>query len=147
MTFEPGNRFWEARSSHGRTPVFKCPRDLWKGALEYFEWVHDNPLMEARPMGSKDGPVIVNVPKMRAMTIDGLCNFLDIGVSTWHDYRKKTDFSEVCTRIDGIIRQQKFEGASAELLNPAIIARDLGLADKQQHELIEVKLESDAKDL
>lgn len=35
------------------------------------------------------------------------------------------------TRVEQIIRQQKFEGAAAELLNPNIIARDLGLADKK----------------
>ncbi|MDC9826565.1 terminase small subunit, partial [Devosia sp. ZB163] len=35
-------------------------------------------------------------------------------------------------RVDEIIRAQKFEGAAAGLLNPNIIARDLGLADKQE---------------
>ena len=34
--------------------------------------------------------------------------------------------------MDEIIRTQKFEGASADLLNPNIIARDLGLADKSE---------------
>lgn len=131
MTFQPGNRFWEARSSHGRNPVFPNPDALWDAAVQYFEWVADNPLIEAKPMGSKMGPEILPVPKMRAMTIDGLCNFLDIHHSTWHDYRKKDEFSAICARVESIIRQQKFEGAAAELLNHAIIARDLGLADKQ----------------
>lgn len=31
-----------------------------------------------------------------------------------------------------IIRRQKFEGAAADLFNPNIIARDLGLADKSE---------------
>lgn len=35
--------------------------------------------------------------------------------------------------MEEIIRTQKFEGASADLLNPNIIARDLGLAEKQEH--------------
>jgi hypothetical protein len=35
--------------------------------------------------------------------------------------------------VEEIIRTQKFEGASADLLNPNIIARDLGLADKQDN--------------
>jgi len=30
-----------------------------------------------------------------------------------------------------VIYRQKFEGASADMLNPNIIARDLGLADKK----------------
>jgi hypothetical protein len=37
---------------------------------------------------------------------------------------------EVITRIDKYIYNQKFEGAAAGFLNPNIIARDLGLADK-----------------
>ena len=34
--------------------------------------------------------------------------------------------------MEEIIRQQKFEGAAANLLNANIIARDLGLADKAE---------------
>ena len=34
--------------------------------------------------------------------------------------------------IDSVIREQKFSGAAAELLNSALIARDLGLADRQE---------------
>jgi hypothetical protein len=33
-----------------------------------------------------------------------------------------------------VIYEQKFTGAAADLLNPNIIARDLGLADKQDHQ-------------
>jgi hypothetical protein len=65
---------------------------------------------------------------MRAMTISGLCIFLDISRPTWVEYRAKEGFSSIVSRVDEIIRTQKFEGASADLLNPSIIARDLGLA-------------------
>ena len=41
---------------------------------------------------------------------------------------------EICTSIAKVIRQQKFEGAAAGLLNHAIIARDLGMADKHDHD-------------
>jgi hypothetical protein len=34
-------------------------------------------------------------------------------------------------RVEDAIFRQKFEGASADLLNANIIARDLGLADKK----------------
>lgn len=74
-----------------------------------------------------------DMPKMRAMTVVGLCNFLDIGTSTWFDYAKREGFSDIVSRAEQVMRQQKFEGASADLLNPNIIARDLGLADKQEH--------------
>lgn len=133
MAAPKGNRFWEARSSHGRNPIFPEPEALTEACLEYFEWVDENPLQEAELVKFQGDAKSVSVSKMRAMTIDGLCNFLDIGTSTWDDYRKRDDFSEVCARVEQTIRQQKFEGASAELLNPAIIARDLGLSDKQDH--------------
>lgn len=134
-TFAQGNRFWEARSSHGRNPKFKSADILWDSCLEYFEWVEANPLWEAKPFAYQGKVTIENVAKMRAMTINGLCNFLDISEQAWSDYRKRdADYLEVTTRAENVIRQQKFEGASADLLNANIIARDLGLRDKQEHE-------------
>jgi hypothetical protein len=132
MSAPAGNKFWEARSSHGRNPVFEVPNELWIACCEYFAWVEANPLMETKAFGSKDGPQTIELPKMRAMTISGLCIFLDISPSTWAEYRKKEDFSAICSRTDEVIRTQKFEGASADLLNPSIIARELGLADKSE---------------
>ena len=71
------------------------------------------------------------VPKMRAMTITGMCIHLRSDHSTWRDYAKQEDFSKVATRVEDIIFSQKFEGASADLLNANIIARDLSLVDKK----------------
>lgn len=70
---------------------------------------------------------------MRAMTLEGLCIFLDIARQTWDNYCQRDDFLEVTTRVAEIIRTQKFTGAAADLLNPNIIARDLGLAEKREH--------------
>lgn len=49
MAAPKGNRFWEARSSHGRNPKFESPEALWAACCEYFEWVEANPLPEAAP--------------------------------------------------------------------------------------------------
>lgn len=70
---------------------------------------------------------------MRAMTLSGLCLFLDIADNTFRLYRARDDFKEVTEKIDQVIRWQKFTGAAAELLNPVIIARDLGLKDSHEH--------------
>lgn len=133
MAAPKGNRFWEARSSHGRKPKFASPEILQKACLEYFEWVEENPLWETKVFHAQGEITKTEVPKMRAMTIIGLCNFLDMTVEAWANYRKKKGFLVVITRIESAIRQQKFEGASAEFLNPNIIARDLGLRDKQDY--------------
>lgn len=132
MPAPKGNKFWEARASHGRDKIFATPEVMWESCLEYFQWVEANPLYESKPFAFQGVVTQEPVPKMRAMTIMGLCNFLDIGEQTWADYRVREDFSGVVTRVEQIIRQQKFEGASADLLNANIIARDLGLSDKQE---------------
>lgn len=127
-----GNQFWKARSSHGRNPIFKAPDDLWQAASEYFDWVEANPLYEDKLTSFQGVNTHEPVAKMRAMTISGLCIFLDISVQGWAEYRAKKDFSEIVARVEQVIRTQKFEGASADLLNANIIARDLGLADKSE---------------
>jgi hypothetical protein len=126
-----GNEFWKARSSHGRAPIFASPELLWEAASEYFAWVEANPLWEDKIVSYQGVTTHEPVCKMRAMTISGLCIFLDIARRTWDEYRDRDDFLPVVGRVEEIIRTQKFEGASADLLNANIIARDLGLADKQ----------------
>lgn len=128
-----GNQFWKMRSSHGRRPIFADPDALWAACTEYFEWVDAHPLKEAKAFSYEGKVTIASLPKMRAMTLVGLCLFLDISEDAWELYRKRDDFVGVVTRVEKIIRTQKFEGAAAELLSPNIIARDLGLADKQEH--------------
>lgn len=84
---------------------------------------------------SYQGEIIkANVPKMRAMTISGLCTFLDITRQTWGTFRSMEGFSDVTSRAEDIIYDQKFSGAAADLLNANIIARDLGLKEQSQVE-------------
>ncbi|RVO67078.1 DNA-packaging protein [Sinorhizobium meliloti] len=132
MPAPQGNQFWKARSTHGRNPIFASPDDLWTAACEYFEWVENNPLWEDRIVSYQGETKHEPVAKMRAMTIGGLCIFLDVSRQAFDEYRKREDFVAVTRAIEEIIRVQKFEGASADLLNANIIARDLGLADKSE---------------
>ena len=134
MSAPKGNRFWEARSTHGRNPLFKSPEDLWDACLQYFTWVEEHPLWEDKPVHYQGAMIQNTVAKMRAMTIGGLCIFLDICEDTWTNYRERKDFFGVTKKVEQIIRSQKFSGAAADLLNANIIARDLGLADKKEHE-------------
>lgn len=131
MTFEVGNALWKTRSSHGRSPKFDSPDALYEAALEYFDWVVDNPLWENKATQYQGTAIDVPVQKMRAMTISGLCIFLDISRQNWSEYRQKDDFSDICEKIEEIIYDYKLTGAAADLLNPSIIAREIGLADKK----------------
>jgi hypothetical protein len=128
-----GNEFWKQRSTHGRAPIFPTPDALWDAASQYFSWVEANPLYEAQAFAYQGVVTIEPIAKMRAMTVAGLCIFLDISQQAWGEYRQRNGYGDVTTRVDDIIRTQKFEGASAGLLNANIIARDLGLADRSEH--------------
>ncbi len=127
--YQPGNRFWEMRSSHGRKPIFASPEQMWNAATEYFHWVEENPLFEMRPFAYQGQVVQEPVAKMRIMTIQGLCLFLDISDDTWALYKKRPDFIGICEEIEKVIRLQGITGASADLLNPMIVARVHGLKE------------------
>lgn len=134
-----GNRFWELRSKHGRDKIFDTPSIMWEAACEYFEWCEANPLIEQDFRG-KDATK-VELPKMRAFTLQGLCIYLHCNTKYFNDFKdglkgKDDDlskgFSEIVTRIIETVYNQKFTGAAAGFLNANIIARDLGLSDKNE---------------
>ena len=177
MAAPKGNNFWELRSKHGRDKLFATPDLMWDAACDYFIWCRANPLMEAQVVKGKTieedevhGEVVktvknyelVEVPRLRAFTIQGLCHYLDCNVGYFNDFetglktqienikskvtggiisvkdkenlKQLKDFSVIVTRIRETIYRQKFEGASAGFLKENIIARDLGLTDKKQHD-------------
>lgn len=123
-----GNKFWLNRLTHGRKPIFDTPDDLWEKACCYFEWCHENPLHEMKAFNCGEmGIVQEPIAKMRAMTIVGLCFFIGLSRQGWSEYKAKEDFSDIVEEIESVIYSQKFEGASAGLLNASIIAREIGL--------------------
>lgn len=136
-----GNQFWKLRSKHGRDKLFESPKLLLEAAEEYFEWCEANPLIEVDFKGKDANEV--EIPKMRAFTLHGLCIYLDCNTAYFRIFKsqeraQKEDFSTVITRIEEIIYNQKFTGAAAGFLNPVIIARDLGLRDKIEQEVINI---------
>lgn len=127
-------RLWEV-ARLGCPPAFETPEDMWSKALEYFEWCDSNPIDETKLFSFQGEVTSGKAPHIRAMTQAGLCAFLNIGVSTWHDYKKKDEFSEVTSLIESVMYEQKFSGAAAGMLNANIIARDLGLVDKSSSDI------------
>ena len=130
-TTKPKVNLWD-NVRVGAPSTFKSPEHMWEKALGYFQWCEDNKLDETKLFSSQGRVLDGKVPHMRAMTQAGLCTFLNIGVSTWHDYKNKEQFSEVTKTIESIIYEQKFSGAAAGMLNANIIARDLGLTEKTE---------------
>lgn len=129
-----GSQFWKLRTSHNCRPLkLKTPEIMWELCCEYFEAVEANPLIEVKPYVVNGEVEMVEIPKLRPMTIGGLLNFLGICHQTWRTYRERDGYEETAEKVDRVIREQKFAGAAAGFFNPMIICRDLGLRDGVDH--------------
>lgn len=128
-----GNNYWEFRNKHGRNHKYK-PEGLWEEAIKYFKWCVKRPWHknEAIKTGKKPGKII-EIPTAKPFTLSGFCIYADIVEDTFNNYEKNTDFIGVTKVIRNIIETQQFEGATVGAFNANIIARKLGLADKQEH--------------
>lgn len=124
----------EQKASAGRPTIFKDGDELRHACLEYFQWVDTNPLLEQQVQFSAKQAAWAKTDKTkkRPYTQGGLCYYLAIPQKTWIDWRRSEKFARVVKEIDDAIYRQKFEGASSGFFNVNIIARDLGLADKQE---------------
>lgn len=120
------------QAAGGRPRVFNSPEEFWNAAVEYFDWAEANKLQEAKLVSFQGSSTIEKLPKVRAFTLTGLCNFLGISGRCWRDYRDRPETAHVAALIEQVIYQQKFEAAAADMLNVNIIARDLGLAERSE---------------
>lgn len=137
MAFEDGNQFWRKRAKHGRDLIFSSPEKMWEAAKEYFEYIDANPWLthEQKVVGKE--VIEVEIKHPIPYTMQGLLLFMGVARSYLRvfklDKEKCTpDFLAVIEKIEDIIYNQKFTGASVDLFNANIIARDLGLADKKE---------------
>ena len=129
--FQPQNQFWKHRSKHGRDKLFATPKLLWDAACEYFEATDQRKWVKKDWVG-KDAFEVERETET-PYTLTGLYLFLDVNHAYFSDFKKtcSLDFSDIITRIEQIIYTQKFEGAAVGAFNANIIARDLGLANKE----------------
>jgi len=140
MAAPKGNTFWKlVGKSWDSEKVFKSPDELWGKSIEYFQWVDDHPWnkVDAAKGGDRFGEH-VTVPVSRPYTLSGLCLYLGISQQTLTNYEKAEGYEAyfvVTHAIKQICYTQKFEGAAVGAFNANIIARDLGLSDKQEHKI------------
>jgi len=123
------------RAKRGWQRKFPTPHDLWKAAVEYFEWIEDNPLVEIRPIVENGKIKMVEVPKLRAPSIKGMLLHIKAGAQTYMDYKKLPEFEETINAIEATIKLIKFEGSAAGLMNSTIISRDLELVERVSSEI------------
>lgn len=131
MAATTGNQFWKLRGKHGRERIVKDPVKLAENADEYFQWCVDHPIYITDFVG-KDA-IEVKRPNPYVFQKDEFARFC--GCADWRPIEAlkevSEDFLQVVTRIEGIIRDQKYRYAVIGVFSSNIIARDLGLADKR----------------
>ncbi|MEE9223051.1 MAG: terminase small subunit [Nitrosomonadaceae bacterium] len=133
MPAPKGNKLWELRKISGRPLIYKKPINLWNACVAYFEWCDNNKIPEQKVFSNNGKCHVKTVKHIRAMTYQGLCVHLGISKKTWDLYRERDDFIPIVQQVENIMFEQKFSGAAAGMLNANIIARELGLADKQDN--------------
>lgn len=118
--------------------------EAWKN---YFAYCDDNPWFKNEVI--KGGPIagtIVKVPTQRPYTEIGFCVHNNLGekylIELGHTLEDKEDeesikLSNILTRMKAKCKAQKFEGAVVGVFNANIIARDLGLTDKSETNVIQ----------
>lgn len=115
-----------------REKVYHDGDELWSACKEYFAWVRDNPIVEEKISWDKGRVCRANVTHPRAMTLEGLAFHLGIRSRQWRHWRDhRPELEYIIDRVEQVIYTQKFELAAVNLMNPVIIARELGLAEKQ----------------
>ena len=132
-----GNQYWKLRSKHGRDRIITSPEILADSADEYFQWCIDNPIFEVDYKSAGRELQRVELPHPRAFKKNELARFCHL--AQWRSIEELMeveglgkDFSQVITRIEGIIADQKYDYAVVGMFNSNIVARDLGLSDKKE---------------
>jgi hypothetical protein len=136
--FQPGNQWWAKRATHGRKAIFQTPEKMMESAIEYFK-ITDERKWKRQDFRGKDAKK-VEIETDTPYTMAGLCIFLGVNTHYFNDFetnlnlktKKGRDFSDVIRTIKDIMFSQKFEGAAVGAFQQNIIARDLGLANRNE---------------
>lgn len=119
-------------AEHGRPKAIESPEQFEQLALDYIEWVRNNPVEKTITASFQGNISYRKIPHSRPMTQYGLAAHMGIGLSTLKDYGVKDDFSAIFKKICAIMTAHNVDGASSGDMNGNIIARIEGLAEKQE---------------
>lgn len=136
MAAPKGNQFWNLRCKHGRDKLFAAPELLWEAACDYFQWCDDNPWKAVKTKKKGKSSEKEESVTQRPYTLSGFLSYCGVNAGYWSDFKQSKgfeDFSEIVSRIENVIETQQLEGAIVGAFNPNIIARKLGLAEKQDN--------------
>lgn len=135
--FAEGNTLWQLSAKKildGRRS-FQWPHELLTELVNFFNWIHDNPLQEAKLTSFQGSSAIENIPRMRAVTQQSMWLYCGISRAKWGKYRLGNDlegFQEVVEWAEDMMHTINFEGGASGLLNAMLVARQLGLAERTE---------------
>lgn len=116
----------------GRPPAFESVEDFESRAIDYINWVKNNPIEKTITASFQGEITHKKVPHMRGMTQFGLASHMGVGVTTLKDYGYKPEFSAIYAKIDAIMKSWNLDGALSGDLNHALVARIDGHSDTQK---------------
>lgn len=134
-TLDTQDRAW-MRAAPLKVKKFQKPQDLLTAAVEYFNWAEDNPMVETVALKAKEPgdalePVSVR-RRTRIKTLKGFCIFTGMGTGTFDRYlggEHGPEFQAAAEWIDNVVQQDVLEHGAADMLNPAIVQKVLGLRE------------------
>lgn len=123
-----------AKPSVGRPAFYQNSEELGHACEEYFAWVDANPWRAEKKQfaAKREMWATTDEKKKVPYTQIGLCCYLGISQDTWKIYEKQDHLKQTVAWAEKQIARNKFDGAASGFYNHSIIARDLGLADKQE---------------
>lgn len=132
------------RFNVGRKRKYTTAEDIWQVAMDYFDDVDSNPVIEHKVFGTG---MHHKIEKRRPYTKTGFLLYAGIDKKNWADYcdiDSKADATEdeialsmACRQINNVIFTQKIEGAATGEFQHQIVALELGLAQKHKHQTVE----------
>jgi len=141
-------KYWLRRKRHGTPKKIETSNELWELACDYFQQCEDNPWIKKDFRGNQATEVEyeLTVP----FTWSGLEAYVfeKTGLVRLDDYKSNkggryNDFADIVHAIGVIISTQKFTGAVVGEFNANIIARDLGLSEKKEIEVNDLREATD----
>ncbi|MCD7937496.1 MAG: DNA-packaging protein [Tannerellaceae bacterium] len=135
MPVPDGNQSWELRCKHAPAKLFASSRLLWKAATGYFRWCDNHPWVTRKNKQKANGTETDEAPVQRPYSLAAFLLYIALPEAEW-EQRKQTSGPEVrhtMERIESVIDTQLLEGALTGAFNASLVARKLGLADKQEH--------------
>lgn len=132
-----------ASANRAGTKKLFSPAQLFQKAKDYFKETENKPIYSNQVItGGAKGGDTVKVEKPRMFTIEGFCiycninlkylNFIEYSIEGKED-DESIQYSNVINYIRTIIRQQRFENAAVNEMNPMFIAKLEGLTDRIEH--------------